>query len=121
MLKRTLVLILVASLSAALSSCLGINASPHPSLKVAEGFVYGEVPLTIVFDISGSYDPDGKIVSFTLDFGDGTPPATGTDVSQPISHTYQAPGVYIARLTVVDDHGARATSPGLVISPQASE
>jgi len=55
---------------------------------------------TIVFDASGMYDPDGVIVSYLWDFGDGT-----TAVGENPTHTYQLPGEYTVTLTVTDNAG----------------
>ncbi|RLG56894.1 MAG: hypothetical protein DRN83_03065 [Hadesarchaea archaeon] len=63
----------------------------------------GTAPLTVEFDASGSYDPDGAIVSYSWDFGDGT---TGSGVT--VSHTYTA-GTYTATLTVTDTDGLTDT------------
>ena len=89
------------------SSCLAplFNQPPKPVIGIAEGNPYGTAPLAITFDISGSSDADGEIVSFTFDFGDGTDPISGTDLSQPIEHTYEHAGRYLASLTVVDNVG----------------
>lgn len=65
----------------------------------------GYAPLAVSFDGSRSTDPDGKIVSYSWDFGDGY---TGTGATA--SHTYTAKGTYTARLTVADDKGATATT-----------
>lgn len=118
--KHLLVIGMVVSLGLSLNACLAdiFNPMPTASLKLAGGDPYGPVPCTITFDISGSKAPYGEIVSFSLDFGDGTPPFTGTDLTQPIVHTYETPGTYIARLTVTDDRGRSSVSPGLVISPK---
>jgi len=53
------------------------------------------------FDASGSYDPDGSIVKYIWDFGDG---ASGT--GKIVAHTYSRAGTYTVRLTVQDDRGA---------------
>ena len=55
----------------------------------------------IELDASGSIDPDGQIVEFEWDFGDGSQPAD-TEV---VSHTYADAGDYTATLTVWDDCG----------------
>ena len=52
------------------------------------------------FDGSGSTAVTGTIVSYAWDFGDGT---TGTGATT--THTYSAPGVYFATLTVTDSNG----------------
>ncbi len=49
-------------------------------------------------------DPDGTVVSYYWDFGDGTA-GTGTTVS----HTYAAPGIYTVTLIVTDNAGATSS------------
>jgi len=70
----------------------------------------GVAPLTVNFSGAGSTDPDGcdSVVSYTFDFGDGTTPVTQPAVT--ISHTYNVPGAYTAKLTVIDSHGAQNTN-----------
>jgi PKD repeat protein len=62
---------------------------------------YPEVNQIVTFDASASYDPDGNIVSYTWDFGDGTPPVTENDPI--IYHAYASYGDYIVKLTVTDN------------------
>jgi hypothetical protein len=61
------------------------------------------------FDASESYhtDPDGEIVLFEWDFGDGSPVVT-TPGSTTI-HTYPTRDTYLATLTVWDDAGNSAS------------
>jgi PKD repeat protein len=54
----------------------------------------------VLFDGSGSTDPDGNIVSYSWDFGDGY---TGSGVTA--SHSYSVEGTYEVKLTVTDDAG----------------
>jgi PKD repeat protein len=64
----------------------------------------------ITLDGSGSSDPDGSVVKYVWDFGDGTPQQMGVQVS----HPYAASGAYTVSLTVTDDEGgvsAAATAP----------
>jgi chitodextrinase len=60
----------------------------------------GKVGQSIRFDGSGSYDDDGKIISYEWDFGDGS---MGDSVSS--YHTYTDAGEYAVTLTVIDDGG----------------
>jgi subtilisin family serine protease/PKD repeat protein len=56
--------------------------------------------LSVSFDASASSDPDGSIVSYDWNFGDGT---TGSGISP--SHDYTDFGIYAASLTVTDNDG----------------
>jgi PKD repeat protein len=77
---------------------------------------------TVQFDASASYDPDGTIVSYEWDFGDGSPIGTGVNPT----HIYHAPGNYTVTLTVTDDDGATDTDTCtitvlLVIQPPVAD
>ena len=72
---------------------IGLDIYPWP---------YAGEPST--FDASYSYDPDGYIVSYEWDFGDGTA-AEGVMVE----HTYVEAGVYTLTLVITDDDGAQAS------------
>ncbi len=91
----------------------GANQLPIAALNVAPAT--GNAPLVTIDDASASLDPDGSLVSYTFDFGDGSPPQTDTTASVP--HTYVA-GSYTAKVTVTDNHGATrtATQPVIVAS-----
>ena len=58
------------------------------------------------FSSAGSTDADGTIVSYSWDFGDGSP----ADSSANPTHTYTSTGSKTAVLTVTDDDGATSTA-----------
>jgi PKD repeat protein len=73
-----------------------------------DGIYFGTIGSPVAFDGSGSSDPDGSIVSYDWNFGDGT---TGTGVSP--SHTYSVVGTYDVSLTVTDNDGATDTATAM--------
>ena len=71
-------------------------------------FTYSpETPETgdvVTFDASGSYDPDGTIISYVWDLdGDGQ---NDDGVGVEVTYTYSDSRAYMARVRVVDDDGA---------------
>jgi len=86
-----------------LHGCLFFNQSPIA--RIAASVLSGESPLQVTLDASNSSDPDGTIVSYKWDFGDGN-----TDSSEVVQHTFVSQTettVFTVTLTVVDDDGAR--------------
>jgi PKD repeat protein len=83
------------------------NQSPIASFTASP--TSGVVPLEVFFDASGSYDPDGNIVSYEWDFKDGN-----TGNGETINHTFSSTGNYNVRLTVTDDKGATDSTTKLI-------
>ncbi|OJU80067.1 MAG: hypothetical protein BGO10_01025 [Chlamydia sp. 32-24] len=67
---------------------------------------------TVDFDGSSSFTPDGTIISYAWDFGDGT---TFTSSSPTTSHTYLTDGVYTVTLSVTNSNN---TSTSIVFTGQ---
>ncbi len=65
----------------------------------------------VVFDGSGSTDPDGVIVDWTWDFGDGSPTKHG----EVVNHTYSSIGNYTATLLVTDDDNLTDSDTALIM------
>jgi glucose/arabinose dehydrogenase/chitodextrinase len=65
----------------------------------------GHAPLPVAFSSAGSSDPEGAPLSYSWAFGDG-----GTSNSANPTHTYQASGQYVARLTVSDGTNTAVSS-----------
>lgn len=69
----------------------------------------GGIPLDIAFDARQSQAPNGVIVSYLWNFGDGSSGSGST-----VSHNYAAKGVYTVWLTVTDNNGLSATASATV-------
>jgi len=77
------------------------NVLPAAVIAIYDSTVtVGSEPL---FEGTLSSDPDGSIISYEWDFGDGT---KGT--GKIVSHIYAETGVYTVTLTVTDNNGAQA-------------
>jgi len=59
----------------------------------------------VLFDASDSFDPDGSIVSYQWNFGDGW-----TGAGPTVQHVYALPGSYPVTLMVFDNAGLSGTS-----------
>ena len=91
------------------------NAAPIAVLTATP--TSGVPPLTVSFSGAGSSDPDtappgDTIVSYTFEFGDGSPAVTQSTPTT--SHTYSAQGDFGARLSVTDSRGKVSTNEALV-------
>jgi outer membrane protein OmpA-like peptidoglycan-associated protein len=75
-----------------------------PQARAAANPTSGTAPLTV--ELRGvASDPDGQIVDYAWDLGDGST-AKGANVT----HQYASPGDYTARLTVTDSEGLTDTA-----------
>ena len=68
---------------------------------------------TVTFDGSGSYDPDGYIIAYIWDFGDG-----GTSYDMITTHTYANDGTYLVTLTVIDNASLIGVDTAVIIVDQ---
>ena len=87
--------------TATASTTATIALGNQPPIADPNGPYNGTVGLPVSFDGSGSSDPDGTIISYSWDFGDGS---SGTGVNP--SHSYNAAGTYNVTLTIMDNAGA---------------
>ena len=92
-------------------------SNQSPVAAAGANVTSGFAPLTVNFSSQGSYDPDGSIVSYAWNFGDGTP---GSNQANP-SHLYSNVGNYTATLTVTDNNGAtNSRSVGISVQNQST-
>jgi PKD repeat protein len=97
-----------------------LNNTVSKGVSVLEGYpvaVFTYTPAfpaanqTIPFDASNSFDPNGYVVSYIWNFGDGNV----TSIVDPnITHRYTSVGNYTARLTVTDNDGLTNTASKVV-------
>jgi len=83
------------------STTASIGLGNMPPVADPSGPYNGTVGVPVMFDGTGSTDPDGTIVSYSWDFGDGS---VGTGPTP--NHTYVTQGTYNVTLQVADDTGA---------------
>ncbi|QPB83314.1 PKD domain-containing protein [Pseudoalteromonas rubra] len=67
------------------------------------------------FSSAGSNDPDGEIVSFLWDFGDGT-----QSIQAEVDHIYTMTGTYPVSLTVTDNAGNQSTAHASAVITELS-
>jgi parallel beta-helix repeat protein len=79
------------------------NQAPVAALSVAPAT--GNAPVTVTADASGSTDPDGSVVSYRFDFGDGA--FLGPQPGAIVTHAYAA-GNWSLAVTVTDNQGVAA-------------
>jgi len=87
-------------------ACSLFNRSPVA--RIAADVLAGDSPLVVTFNAVDSTDPDGTIVSYAWDFGDGD-----TDAGETVQHAFVATTeteIFTVTLTVTDDGGAQAVA-----------
>jgi PKD repeat protein len=92
----------------------GGNQPPNASFTATPSTAAIGVP--IAFSAAASSDPDGSIVSYAWDFGDGT---TGSGVS--VNKSYATAGTYTVTLTVTDNAGATGSTTHTVTITAANQ
>jgi hypothetical protein len=80
------------------SDSLPLNHGPIPSIKVSDGKLSTGKPVT--FSAINSTDPDGSVVKFDWDFGDGS-----KDTGVIVDHIYKKAGGHFVTLKITDNSG----------------
>lgn len=92
------------------SQTIDITVTEAPVAEISVDRTAAEsAPAVFNFDASGSFDPDGEIVQYQWDFGDGS-----RELVPVVAHTYPVPGTFRVVLTVTDDTGVTSTAETLI-------
>jgi PKD repeat protein len=92
---------------------IAVNDPPVADAGLDQSAFVGE---TVIFNGTDSYDPDGNIVSYDWDFGDGTESNVETT-----THVYTATGAYIVTLTVTDEVGLMGEDTTIITVQEVTE
>ncbi|MDG4773054.1 ThuA domain-containing protein [Solwaraspora sp. WMMD792] len=83
----------------------GVTENAPPQVSVTATPTSGTAPLTVAFDGTATDAEGDTPLTYAWDFGDG-----GTADTLDASHTYTAPGTFVATLVVTDARGATASA-----------
>ncbi len=95
----------------------GGNIPPTASINISNngGNNYGAGPLSLNFSSTASSDPDGSIVEYDWDFGDGTS-STSANPSKTYNPSGSSPISYTVTLRVRDDDGSWSDEVSMIVS-----
>ena len=91
-----------------------VNEAPHAVIDASPK--EGTAPLSVTFDGQYSRD-DGTIVEYRWSFGD--PMSTQSAMACATTHTFDYPGTYLVKLTVIDEEGAVDTQQVAIVVANA--
>jgi DNA/RNA endonuclease G (NUC1) len=77
-----------------------VSRGIRPPIGAVDGPYVSTEGAPVTMGAAGSLDPNGSVVSYAWDFGDGT-----TSTGAVVTHTFAQDGVFAVRLTVTDDDG----------------
>lgn len=97
-----------AGITGTATAVISVTSAPVPVIQVNSTSAEF-APAAIEFDGTASFDPDGEIVEYQWDFGDGS-----REFLAELTHVYATSGTFRARLTVTDDKGVTAFSEQLI-------
>jgi len=94
------------------AATLVVSRNQPPTSAISASRSTAAVGEEVELDASESSDPDGRIVAYEFDYGDG---AAETLTTPKTSHSYSSPGEYTVKVRVKDDSGAYSSWSTLTI------
>ena len=85
---------------------ISYGGNQPPVIILNQALNYGTSPLTIAFQSSYSYDPEGFPITYSWNFGDGSPVSTEANPTHIFTAPTSAPAPFTVTLTITDQQGA---------------
>ena len=89
---------------------LSFAGNRTPVAAASANAFFGPSPLTVQFNSSGSSDPDNQAITYSWNFGDGSPISTQANPLHTFSAPSGVPTTFTVTLTVTDSGGLSAQS-----------
>jgi len=118
--KKGIIMALVFLLAVGLSGCTEETTTPQESQEqppqnmrpvaiIQVDKIEGDAPLTVTFDASKSYDPDGEIMNYTwlfpIELDKRQSVENSTRYGMIVTHTFFEPGKKLVELRVIEKEG----------------
>ena len=85
---------------------LNYGGNRNPVVNMSSDLQYAAAPFTVNFTGDQSYDPDGDAITYSWDFGDGSPLSNQANPSHNFSTPDSDPKKFVVTLKVTDSQGA---------------
>jgi len=90
------------------------GGSAAPVVRVTQSAQFGPSPLSVTFDATSSFDPEGSPLEFRWEFSDGHKPLSGPVVQRAFANPGTGPASVRITLSVTDDAGVTASEELMV-------
>lgn len=94
--------------------CYTLAVNLPPVAVATQNVQYGPSPLSVTFNGAGSSDPENGPITYSWNFGDGSPISTSANPSHVFTASPGVPTSYTVTLTVTDNIGQSASTVLLV-------
>lgn len=94
--------------------CYTLAVNLPPVAVATQSTQYGPGPLNVNFNGSGSSDPENGAITYSWNFGDGSPASTAMNPAHVFTAPSGVPTSYTVTLTVTDNQGQSASTTLLV-------
>jgi glucose/arabinose dehydrogenase len=95
---------------------IGYGGNQPPVVKMASDKTYGTAPLTVSFNSTGTYDPEGGALTYSWNFGDGTSVSTAANPGNHVFTTSNGQPKKFTVILTVKDNQNQTSVDSIIIS-----